>query len=142
MRLHTKLTYAHVYGALKAAKDKGKITTDVMFVNDKGPARSSTHQYAYEIQLGTYNKDSLPEGYKDQHGKKMNVRRFKNSGNSGATSGWYEPAVWSATYDEWGWFIVEIFAADPTARWGGIGKSTSGYRNLDDFHVKTNGRFK
>jgi hypothetical protein len=140
MRLHTKLSYAEVYAALHAAQSKDKIATDVKFVNDDGPGTSRTHAHGYEIQLGTYNKDSLPPGSVDQYGKRMNVRRFKNSGNSGATSGWYEPAVWAATYFEWGWFVVEIFAADPTARFGGI--KHPDYASREDFDAKTAGRFK
>lgn len=93
MRLHTNLTYAQVYGALHAAQRKrGKITADVSFVDlddiygSPKEFKSATHPRAFEVQLGTYDQHSLPAGTKDQHGKKMNVRRFKNSGTRGATS--------------------------------------------------------
>jgi hypothetical protein len=148
MKLHTRLTYGQVHQALHRAQTKGKITQDVTFVTDSsdgmiGPNRSQTHARSFEIQLGTHNKTSLPAGYTDQNGHKMKVRRFKNSGGRGATSGLYgnEP-VWAATYDEWGWFIMEVFGMDPEARFGGLGKSDWGYRSLDDFHAKTDGRFK
>lgn len=145
MRLHTQLTGPDVGNALLRAKKAGRVTEDVQFTVF-GTYKSRTHAYAYEIQLGTYDKHSLPEGTVDQHGKKMHVRRFKNSGNSGASSeyGYYEN-VWAATYDEWGWFIAEIFKADPTARWGPKpkpGRTGYGiYASPDDFHEKTHGNF-
>jgi hypothetical protein len=141
MRLHSSLTYGQVHQALHRAQTKGKITQDVTFVTDGmiGPYRSQTHARSYEIQLGTYDKTSLPAGYTDQNGHKMKVRRHKNSGDQGATSGVY---AWAATYDEWGYFIAEVFGMDPEARFGGLGKSNWGYRSLDDFHAKTGGRFK
>lgn len=134
MRLHTNLNTADVHHALMMAKVAGHVTGDVHFIVDV-PHKSNTHPHAYEIQLGTYNKHSLPDGTVDQDGKRMHVRRFKNSGQHGADS------VWSATYFEWGWFMMEIFRRDPSARWGGLGKNSFGYRNEQDFHEKTHNRF-
>lgn len=127
MRLHTNLGQNGVYGALLAAKAAGKVTNDVDF-EVFNVHRSQSHVRAFEIQLGTYDKHSLPAGTVDQHGKRMNVRRYKNSGQTGADS------IWSATYFEWGWFMLEIFKLDPTATWGG---KSWGYKGVSDFHVKT-----
>lgn len=139
MRLHTSLRATEVSAALNLAKAKGKITPDVEMVGFS-THRSQTHPHAYDIQLGTYSRDSLPAGYKDQHGKNMRVRRFKNSGTTGAESGdgWYTPSVYSATWHEWGWFIAELFAADPASRWG---DKRWGYHSVSDFNDKTDHQF-
>ena len=138
MRLHTCLYSQSVRDALKRAQDKGLIARDVemtVFV----PGRSRTHDYGYEIQLGTYNQHSLPAGYRDQRGNTMRVRRYRNSNNG--------CAQWAATWHEWGWFIAEIFAADPAARWGTDPNRSArpewagGYASPADFHAKTDGVF-
>jgi hypothetical protein len=133
MQLHTRLSFCQVYDALNAAKDSGKITHDIEFtVLDV--YRSRTHIRAYKFHLGTRDKTSLPEGYIDQNGRKMRVRRYSNSGTEGASS------VWGATWHEWGWFMLEVFKLDPGARFGGT--TGHGYRNLEDFHVKTKNAFR
>lgn len=134
MKLHTNLSRVDIYEALYAAKRKGRVTPDIEFVV-MDIAGSRTHRTAYEIQLGTYDKDSLPEGTRDQHGKKMRVRRFKNSGHSGAGN------VYSATWDEWGWFMREVFDREFDSRFGGLGKTAWGYKDVDDFHEKTDWQF-
>lgn len=138
MRLHTTLTSMQLNAALRDAKLAGHITQDVTFTSFS-IHNSRTHVRAFEVQLGTYCQDSLPAGYTDQNGHRMKVRRFKNSGDGGATSGWYEPTVWAATWHEWGWLMVEIWKADPTARWGG--EKGYGYKDRADFDVKTKGAF-
>jgi hypothetical protein len=142
MRLHTSLTYPQILAALNAAKQDGRIAEDVMLTCTHH--RSSTHQRAFEIQLGAYDKHSLPAGTVDQHGRKMSVRRYKNGGNIGATSdtgfGHGDESVWAATYDEWGWFIAEIFAADPEALWGS--PKNPQYENADDFNRLTCRKFR
>jgi hypothetical protein len=134
MRLHTNLDYIDIAHALKSAKRAGQVAQDVTFQDGLVPHGSRTHLRAYEIQLGTFEKDSLPAGYTDQNGHKLNVRRFKNTGDSGASSGWYSPSVWAATWDEWGWFIAYVFAADPDARFGH-------YASYADFMTKTKNAF-
>lgn len=141
MKLHTSLSGTEVHQALSRAQAAGHVTPDVHFAV-YGNVNSQTHARGYEIQLGTYDQHSLPPGTKDQHGKTMHVRRFKNSGNGGADS------VWAATWHEWGWFIAEIFAADPGARWGGNPERSRnpeyvwGYSSPDDFHAKTGDEFR
>ena len=148
MRLHTTLTSAQVHDALDRAQQAGHITRDVHFAV-WGSYSSRTHPRAFEVQLGTFDKFSLPPGTVDQHGKRMRVRRFKNSGSHGATSEWnHGEDVWAATWHEWGWFIAEVFAADPLARFGGNPERSRypqyvwGYFSPEDFHVKTDGRFR
>jgi hypothetical protein len=140
MRLHTRLTINQLYDALLAAQDAGHVTKDVDFKPSPEMHGSRTHNRAFDVQLGTYSKDSLPAGTKDQHGKNMKVRRYRNAGDSGATSGWHEPSVWAATWHEWGWFMLEVFKLDPEARFGSA--KDWHYAGLDDFHRKTEGAFR
>lgn len=136
MKLHTSLTPVEVTQALGRAQNKGRITRDVHFTVFI-PERSLTHRYGYEIQLGTYDQDSLPAGYADQNGRTMRVRRAR-----GANQG---DARWAATWHEWGWFIAEVFAADPGARWGSDparSRHPWGYFSPADFHGKTGGQFQ
>jgi hypothetical protein len=138
MRLHTTLTAEEVRAALRRAQDKGRVTADVEFTTF-GDYPSRTHGHSFEVQLGTHDKHSLPEGYVDQHGKKMQVRRYKNSGTNGASQ------FYSATWHEWGWFVVEVFAADPHARFGNDPERSRhpwGYFSPEDFHEKTGFKFR
>jgi hypothetical protein len=150
MKLHTNLTGAEVCKALSRAKARGLITSDVHFVIWDKDTPSRTHPHGIDLQLGTYEKDSLPRGTLDQHGHKMNVRRYKNTGNRGANSDseWAgNEGIWAATWHEWGWFIAEIFAADPAARFGANParcarpEYAGGYASPADFHAKTGYRF-
>ena len=140
MKLHTSLNETEVHAALTRAQLAGHVTPDVHFPV-YAQERSQTHPYGYEIQLGTYNQHSLPDGTKDQYGKTMRVRRFKNSGGSGASN------VYAATWHEWGWFMAEVFQADPNARWGGNPDKSRrpeyvyGYASLSDFNAKTGNQF-
>ena len=114
MKLHTRLEVPFIYGALHKVKQEGHVTDDIHFVEfDEG--RSRTHQYRYEIQLGTYDKTTGP----------TRSRRFKNTGQYGAGQ------VWSATYDEWGYFIEQIFRMDPGAKFGP-------YKNMTDLYAVWN----
>ena len=142
MRLHTHLTCAQVHGALKQAKEARQVTEDIRFMTLEDH-KSMTHPRAFEVQLGTWCKTSLPDGYRDQYGKLMHVRRYKNSGQHGASSdqglGRADCSVWSATWHEWGWFMARVFAADPDARFGGA--SGWHYDGVADFNRKTGDRF-
>ena len=133
MKLHTKLSGTEVREAMEAAKLAGKVTPDVYFVEyDHGNSR--THAHRFEIQLGTDDKHSLPAGTVDQYGRRMNVRRYKNSGNSGANSGFLAEEIYAATWDEWGWFIAEIMRRDPEAVFGT-------YRGIESFNAQTDSKF-
>ena|SRR5215471_2483819 len=136
MKLHTSLTMQEVDATLHRVKTKGLIAWDVDFAVGI-PGRSATHPYGYEIQLGTYDQDSLPAGYTDQNGHRLRVRRTRQ-GNGGEKR-------WGATWHEWGWFIAEVFAADPGARWGqdpARARRPWGYFSPEDFHAKTDGQFR
>jgi hypothetical protein len=127
--------------ALRQAKEAGQVTPDVIFVDGLVQYRSMTHPRAFEVQLGTHDKFSLPPGTTDQYGKKMRVRRYRNSGSSGASSAWVTGGcpVWAATWHEWGWFMANVFAMDPDARFGGA----TGWRYAGeaDFNRKTGNLF-
>jgi hypothetical protein len=140
MRLHTNLANREIYQALARAVAKGKIAPDVSLMKlDAHGSRS--HVRSFDFALGTWEKDTLPKGYRDQNGRKLTVRRYSNSGNSGAANeyGGRNGSVWAATWHEWGWFMIEIFDADPSAMFGSL--KGYGYKNLADFHDKTHGAF-
>ena len=127
MRLHTTLEAPEVYAALRRAKDAGKVSFDVDFEvflwhNSRKNVR------AFEIQLGTYDKTTGP----------TKNRRYKNSGRYGAkNSGRYgaDSTVYAASYDEWGWFIAQVFDADPDATFGP-------YKGIDGFDAMTKGAYR
>lgn len=129
MRIHTNLNGEVPYQvekALQSAKDNGKVGQSVGFAVFK-PHGSRTHKKAYEVQLGTEVNDDLTPGTVDQFGKEMRVRRNRNS------SGGYGP--FAATWHEWGWFLSELFDADPSLM-------TTYYRDRLDFDRKTEYAFK
>ena len=135
MRLHTSLTKLDLERALQCAKIKGRIASDVQFTVLE-PHGSSTHQRAYEVQLGV-SKDGpyrpLPANYVNQDGKRQKTRRTNMSKDA-----------YAATYHEWGWFIAEVFKTDPNSQWGSKSMSpySWGYVHPADFHAKTGGKFR
>jgi hypothetical protein len=119
MKLHSDtITWGNLREALDQAKRKGGVAQDVYFCQING-AGSRSRSNGYEIQLGTDDKTTGP----------TKSRRYKNSGQHGADS------VYAATWDEWGWFITELFQVDPNAIFGG-------YKGAEDFHAKTDGKFR
>lgn len=142
MRLYTNLTERQVHDALARVQHAGLVTGDVDFTVPFATRASRTHPRSMQVQLGTLDQHSLPPGTRDQHGKVMRVRKYKNSGNRGAASEWARgEAVWAATWNEWGWFMAEVLAADPGARFGAATGPSWGYRGPEDFHAKTGGQF-
>jgi hypothetical protein len=140
MRLHTSLSYANIAQALQTAQDKGLVSRDVVFAEFAGPHKSNSHPNGYRIQLGA-TSHHLPEGTVNQYGKRQKTRRVRNSGVLGASG---ECDKWSATYDEWGWFMAEIFRRDTQAVFGNVGgspKTSWGYRGAEDFHRQTGNKF-
>jgi hypothetical protein len=119
VKLHTKLISHEIIDALWDVKKRGLMTRDIDFVQFEYE-NSRTHPNGYLIQLGTDDKTSGP----------TNSRHYKNSGQWGA-----DTQVWAATYDEWGWFIAELFERDPDAKFGH-------YKSYDDFHAQTKTRFQ
>lgn len=139
MKLHTNLTDVQVSNALFRAQQKSLVTRDVHFTVFT-PERSLTHPHGFEIMLGTFSQDSLPAGYVDQNGMHLRVRRARN-----AMKG---DAKYAATWHEWGWFMAELFAADPGSRWGQNPARSRrpqhiyGYASEADFHRKTENQFR
>jgi hypothetical protein len=84
-------------------------------------AGSRTHARKVRVHLGS-DSETTPDG---------KTRKWSNSGKRGA--GGYR----AATYDEWGWFLAALFEADPTAKTDG-----NAYDGIDDFHAKTEGKYK
>lgn len=68
----------------------------------------------------------------DVHLRSANGRYFPNSGTRGAAPDFSGMA---ASWAEWGWFLLRVFARDPEARCGD-------YHGLEDFHVKTKSIFE
>ena len=100
MRLHTKLSSFEVREALEAATSKGQVDRMVGFyILERRGSRSRDH--AFEVQLEWLGTKEKGDG-----------RRWKNSGNRGAESYDNGSGTYAATYDEWGWFINELFNRD------------------------------
>lgn len=119
MKLHTTLGYQQITQAMRDVKSRGLVTDDIFFVQfDYEGSRSRPNGWL--IQLGTFDKTTGP----------TNSRHYKNSGQWGA-----ETNIWAATYDEWGWFIAELFELDPDATFGH-------YKGINDFHKQTKTRFQ
>lgn len=118
MKLHSDIIdLTGVYDAMLTAKRAGLVSADIAFVVlHKSPSRSRHN--GFEIQLGTNDKTTGPS----------RSRKFKNSGHSGADN------IYAATWDEWGFFIAELFAIDPDATFGS-------YKGLTDFNVQTGNKF-
>lgn len=125
MRIHTRLQAHDLESALNSAEIAGKVGGAVSFavIERRG---SRTHPHAYEVQLGT-DDNRLPAGTKDQYGKNMRVRRNRNTGET-------PDMPYAATWHEWGWFLNEVFKADPEAK-------TSYYESRADFDRKTGNEF-
>jgi hypothetical protein len=103
VKLHSDiLTETDIREALAKAKRRGNVDSLVSFkeLDRKGSYKRSV---GFEIRLAWYGTKVKGDG-----------RRWSNSGTGGAdTSGFY-----AATYDEWGWFIDELFNADPNMVFG------------------------
>lgn len=113
MWIHTNALDRDLYAALPP-------DVDLMgYVGLLEQAGSRSHARKVRVHLGS-SSDTTPDGKK---------RRWSNSGKRGA--GGFR----AATYDEWGHFLARVFAADYTAR-------CSQYYSRDDFHKKTDGKYK
>lgn len=116
MKLHTNsLTAGDIRGSLTVAKVAGQVSRSVTF-NKLEEHGSRSHARAFEVQLGTETK------------YKGDGRRRQNSGTNGAQY------TYAATWDEWGWFIAEIFEIDPRAKFGP-------YNGVKDFNEQTKYKF-
>lgn len=103
MRIHTNiLTWQSMHSALDAAKTKGRIAEHVVF-EACAEYRSRQRAKGIEVKLATYEKEP------------GDGRRWTNTGNRGANSDQNGEGLYAATRDEWGWFLAEVFYADPEA---------------------------
>lgn len=102
MRLHSNtLTVRDIETALQQCKHDGTVDGFVQFetFDTKG---SRTRKNGFEIQLGWYGTKEPGDG-----------RRWKNTGNRGASSDWNTGGgCYAATYDEWGYFIAALYRMD------------------------------
>lgn len=106
MRLHTDThTWATINHALVRAQQAGRVAehVEVMTCDEYG---SRKKERAFEIKLGTHTKI------------KGDKRSWTNLGNRGANSEANGEGIYAATYDEWGWFIAELFATEPDLIFG------------------------
>lgn len=128
MRLHTKLDHMDVAAAMERAKQAGHVSRDVMFMTFE-PHKSRTHPQAFELRLGSWDW-RLPEGTKDRTGRNMPRRRPLNT---------RDRSTYAATWHEWGWFMAQVFWADPDARFGDL--KDWHYAGYADFMDKTEDAF-
>lgn len=118
MRLHTRLTRTEVVNCLIQAQDAGHVSQRIEF--DKLEEHGSrTHTRRIDATLYSYVRDA-------QHKHRTN-------------SGWYGAGMsggpaYAATWDEWGYFLAEIFDADPEAK-------TDYYASGADFDRQTEFKF-
>jgi hypothetical protein len=115
MKLHSDiLTESDVRDALDRAKQRGHVDRLVIFdvLEVKG---SRTRKNGFEVHLEWLGTKVKGDG-----------RRWTNTGQRGADTG----GMYAATYDEWGWFIAELFDKDENAVFGQ-------YKGLDHFNTYT-----
>jgi len=125
MKLHTKLDIGEVYNSLIVTKARELMTEDIYF-HQLIEQPSKTHPKGYIIQLATTDQRSGPK----------NSRYYKNTGKRGANSERNTgEALWAATFDEWGWFIADLFERDPGARFGH-------YTTAAKFHEMTKNKYR
>lgn len=124
MKFHSDtLTTSDIRDALKAAKAKGNVDdlVEFMILEPKG---SRTRSNGFEIRLEWLGEKQRGDG-----------RHWTNSGKSGANSYGNGNGTYAATYDEWGWFIAELFDMDADAVFGT-------YKGYGGFHADTRYKFE
>ena len=110
MKLHTNnLLEADIRKALNTARSKGRITggTDIQVLERQ---KSRSHTNGFEVRIGVDYADG--------------IHKRRNMGNS----------AYATTWEEWGWFIVELFAMDSGIKFGQ-------YTDLGVFHELTRHKF-
>ena len=113
MRLHSDvLTYTQqIRNIFLEVRGTDRIADHVFLARIETHGSRSRAQ-AFDISLSAYDK---LDG---------EIRHYKNSGGYGASD------EYAATYDEWGFFIEALFAADPDMIFGG-------YKGRDNYHDQT-----
>lgn len=111
MRLHTDNLSPR---ALVAAAHDAEL--DEVFVHVLSEHGSRTHRRAYEVRLSAFP------------GRDRNGKARRPMTNNASFYGAFDKA---ATYDEWGFWMAQVFDRDPGARFAGA------YDGAEDFHQKT-----
>lgn len=120
MKLHSNiLTENDVRDALSRAKQRGNVDPLVEF-NLLDPRGSRSRKNGFEIRLEWLGNKVKGDG-----------RRWTNTGNAGSGTG----GMYAATYDEWGWFIAELFDKDEHAIFGH-------YTGMDGFNTATRYKYE
>lgn len=114
MKVHTSLSRGEVAAALKDAIDRGHVAASV-YIEHMAVLRSRSHAQVIDVRLS-----ALP-GSRTVDGVRHRLTRDRTRT--------------TASRDEWGWFLAEVFQLDPEA------KVDSLYRGEADFHRKTASRY-
>lgn len=124
MKMHSNiLTESAIREALERAKERGNVDRDVHFMILE-PRGSRQRANGFEIRLEWLGTKTKGDG-----------RRWTNSGNGGANSEHNGNGTYAATYDEWGWFIAELFNKDEELIFGH-------YKGWDSFLTQTRYAFE
>lgn len=114
MKLHSDIhTIDTINDALSRAKDSGKVDRLVVF-SQFTAAGSRSRKNGFEIRLEWLGTKVKGDG-----------RRYTNSGKSGS-----DQSTYGAFWEEWGWFIVELYSIDSDLIFGH-------YKTEDEFHQFT-----
>ena len=120
MKIHSDtLRECDLYDALARAKAAGHVDRAIYL--ETLPAGSRQRRAAWEAQMYYVGAKVPGDG-----------RRPRNTGKHGASCGW-GPNL-AAFYDEWGWWMVELFRLDAAAIVGP-------YNGVGGFHEMTRYRF-
>lgn len=118
MRLHSnEHSWDSIHRALATQKGLGNVAHSV-YIDKCEPHGSRSHDKAFEVHLACDEK------------VKGDKRFWTNSGNRGANSEANGTGTYAATYDEWGYFIAQLFDVDPQMKFGT-------YTDHDQFHRVT-----
>lgn len=121
MKVHTRLTAGDVRAALDKAIENGHVAANVTI--SMVPVSSRSHDGAHEVRLFATTRDAPEGGYASPG---ATPRKFRPHASGGG---------YSASWAEWGWFLANVFAADPAAKAGP-------YKSAQDFHDQTYEAFK
>jgi hypothetical protein len=117
MRIHSDtLSKMHLIHALQ----ESGLQAEGVHIDLGSTHGSRSHQRAFEVTLRA-------AAGKDRNGK---VRRWPMGAPHGADTSSFK----AATYDEWGYFIAEVYRKDPDAKVGP-------YADLADFTRQTRGAY-
>lgn len=119
MKLHSDiLTESDIREALGRAQRRGNVDRLTVFMILE-PKKSRTRANGFEIRLEWIGDKVKGDG-----------RHWTNSGKRGADSYDNGNGTYAATYDEWGWFIAELFDKDENLVFGH-------YKGMDHFNEYT-----